>query len=163
MPQIGTGGDLLASFDLSAWIVGCHSSWDLLTTITGDLALTKDTAENNRQRLLMWMVLPRGERLDPSIGCCLYDYLHAKMTDILGKQLELDLKADLSQVFPDLKIKQLSVNQIKDLTGGNREIQMSMYLGDDKLQFAANWGDISKVNDQINAMVVSGIDRVESG
>lgn len=159
MTNIGSGGDLLSNFNLSSWIVGCHSSFDLVTTITGDLALTKDDAENNRQRLLMWMALPKGERINPALGCCLHDYFHEKITGNISRRLQLDLQKDLKGVFPDLNIKNISVEKIAPLSGGIREILVAITLGDDSLQFIANWNEIMGANEEINSIMLTGGSR----
>ena len=151
--SFGNGGDLLSNFNLHSWLVGCHSAWDLMTTVTGDLALTRDEAENNRQRLLMWMALPKGERLNPSLGCCLHDYFHEKITGNIGRRIELDLKKDLTALFPNLSIKNIAVDSITPLSGGIHEMQIEVSLGDDSFQFVANWNEIAGANDTINSIM----------
>lgn len=152
MTTCGMGGDLLCNFSLSAGTIGCHSTWDLMTTITGDLALTKDEAENNRQRLLMWIAIPKGERLQRSVGCCLHDYFHAKLTGAIYRQLELDVGSDLKSVFPDLDIKNIFVENIMGMSNGTNAIQIGVTLGDDSLQFISDFNTVTSVNDSINSL-----------
>jgi hypothetical protein len=156
MTTCGNGGDLLCNFSLSGSMLTCHTNFDLLTTITGDLALTKDDEENNRQRLLMWMATPKGERINPATGCCLHDYFHEKMTGSIYRRLELDLKTDLKSVFPTLDIKNLSVDNISDLESGNRTIQVGITLGDDSLKFVADFNSLVSFNDTINSLIYYG-------
>ena len=156
MAEIGKGGDILCNFDLTGWLIGCHSSWDLRTTVTGDLALTKDETENNRQRLLMWMALPKGERLDPSLGCCIHDYFHEKITGNVSRRLALDMRSDLKQVFPDLDIKNISIDKVSGLEGGNTEVVASISLGNDGLQFVANWNEIMSINEEMTSIIYNG-------
>ncbi len=153
--SFGNGGDLLCNFDLSPWIIGCHSSMDLVTTVTGDLALTQDDAQTNRQHLLMWMAIPKGERLNSGIGCCLHDYFHAKVTGNIERRLLLDLKKDLSGVFPDLSIKNVYISNIANSDDGVNEIQIGITLGDDSLEFIANWNNIMNVNEELNNFIYS--------
>jgi hypothetical protein len=156
MANIGNGGDLLCNFDLHSWVIGCHSSWDLVTTVTGDLALTKDEDENNRQRLLMWLALPKGERLNPKWGCCLHDYFHEKMTGNISRRLELDIRSDLKDVFPNMNIKNIAVTSVKASTEGLREISIDMSLGNDNLRFVADFNNIASVNEEINSLIYTG-------
>lgn len=159
----GLGGDLLSNFSYSGGLCSCHSTWDLITTITGDLALTKDDAENNRQRLLMWLMLPKGERLDPSLGCCIHDYFHQKMTGTIYRELELDMQVDLKGVFPDLKIRNIQVESISDITSGNRTIQCGITLGNDDLKFVANFEELVMINEDINSLLYYGGASAGSG
>jgi hypothetical protein len=151
-----TGGDLLSNFNLSGGQIGCHSAWDLVTTVTGDIALTRDLAENNRQRLLLWLATPKGERPDPSLGCCIHDYFHQKITKDLPRRLSLDMRADLLSVFPTLNIKNINVTAVTPLSGGNREIECDISLGDDSLQFLANFEALDATNEIINQLIYSG-------
>ncbi|MFA5452382.1 MAG: hypothetical protein WC248_02260 [Candidatus Methanomethylophilaceae archaeon] len=157
MPNIGEGGDLLTNFSLRGGLYRCHSMWDLVTTITGDLALTKDEAENNRQRLLMWLALPKGERPDsPSLGCCLHDYFHAKIDGATIRRLRLDVSSDLKSVFPDLDIKNTSVESIGSTSTGNREIMIGVTLGDDDMRFIADFDNMSAINYNISSLLFYG-------
>ena len=156
MTTYGTGGDLRSNFSLGPGLCGCHSSFDLSLTVTGDLALTADEEENNRQRLLMWMALPKGERLNPNLGCCLHDYFHAKVTNVIYRQLELDIRSDLKPVFHDLDIKNIAVESVSDLSGGNRTIQTGITLGDDTLQFISDFNTVTSINDSINSLLFYG-------
>jgi hypothetical protein len=156
MTTCGMGGDLLSNFSLSGGMCGCHSTWDLTPTITGDLALTKDETENNRQHLLMWLALPKGERLNPSLGCCLHDYFHRKITGTIYRELSLDIGSDLKSVFPEVDIKNIVVESISDLSGGNRTMQIGITLGDDDLQFVADFNTITEINDTINSLLYYG-------
>ena len=157
MTTCGQGGDLLSNFSLGPGMCGCHSSWDLITTITGDLALTKDEAENNRQRLLMWIATPKGERINPSIGCCLHDYFHAKLSNSIYRQIELDVEADLKSVFPDLTIQNLCIDNISDTEGdGSRTIQIGITLGNDSIKFLSDFNSASTVNDSISSLLYYG-------
>ena len=159
MANIGTGGDLLSNFSLSGGIIGCHSSWDLCTTVTGDLALTKDDIENSRQRLLMWIALPRGERLDNKLGCCVHEYFHQKNVRNVRRKLELDVTSDLNDVFPDLSIRNIAVKSINDLSGGNREVVIALTLGPDNLQFVANWNEIMNITEEMSEIIYYGGSR----
>lgn len=150
------GGDLLGNFDLRGGMVGCHSSWDLVTTVTGDLALTKDEEENNRQRLLMWMALPKGERIDPSIGCCLHDYFHAKISGHVLKSLELDIENELKTVFPDAKISNVRVKKVAPLSDGTREIIVDVTINNDRFAFQAISSVLDGLNEYINDMMYHG-------
>ncbi len=156
MSTFGMGGDLRSTFELGGGLCSCHKNWDLSTTVNGDLALTKDEYENNRQRLLMWLALPKGERLNPSLGCCLHDYFHAKVTGVTYRQLELDMRCDLKSVFPDLDIKNIAVEDISGLSEGNRTIQVGVTLGNDKLRLLADFNSVSAVNDTINSLLYYG-------
>ena len=151
-----SGGDLLGNFNLHSGRVGCHSAWDLITTVSGDIALTRDAAENNRQRLLMWLATPKGERLDPTLGCCIHDYFHQKITSDLPRRLELDMRADLLSVFPELSIRNIKIVSNTYLSGGNREIVCDITLGNDSLQFLANLFDMQGTNEAINDLIYHG-------
>jgi hypothetical protein len=78
------------------------------------------------------------------------------MTRVIGRQIELDLKADMAQLFPGINIKRITIDSITPLTSGNREIQISMFIGDDGLKFVANYDTITSVNDDINALTYIG-------
>lgn len=156
MVTCGKGGDLLTDFSLIGSMFSCHDSIDLVTTVTGDLALTKDETENNRQRLLMWLATPKGERLDPSIGCCLHDYFHAKMTGSIYRQLELDIESDLKSVFPEMTISDIAVENISDTSSGNRIVQVGVTLGDDSIKFLSDFNSSSALNEKINSLLYYG-------
>lgn len=104
----------------------------------------------------MWMALPKGERLNPSLGCCLHDYFHRKITNVIYRQLELDIRSDLKSVFPELSIKNIAVDNISDLSSGNRTIQIGITLGDDNLKFIADFEAVTSVNDTINSLLFYG-------
>jgi len=136
-------------------MVGCHSSWDLITTVTGDLALTRDEQENLRQRLLMWMALPHGERIDPRIGCCLHDYFHAKITEPVLRSMELDIENELRAVFQTNNID-AKVYKVEPLSNGSREVLVDVTIGSDRFRFSAISNILESVNEQINDMLYHG-------
>jgi len=54
--------------EFDAGLSKCHSTMDLEITIDGDLKLV-DGVDEMRQRMLIWLGTPQGERLDPNTGC----------------------------------------------------------------------------------------------
>jgi uncharacterized membrane protein YheB (UPF0754 family) len=109
----------------------------------------------------MWMALPKGERLNSGLGCCLHDYFHDKISSNVSTRLRNDIEEDMKSVFPELNIKNIVIKKISALSGGNREIVVSINLGDDNLQFLADWNNIMSVNEEMNSILYTGGVRTE--
>lgn len=130
---------------MGAGRVRCHSNLDLVTTLTGDIAITPDDVTNYRQRLFMWLATPKGERIDPSVGCCLYDFLHNKATSTTARTLELYLASDLAVAFPELDVKSVRCK----LSSDNRTFSVDVKLGDESLTFLFSDNDLLNISSQL--------------
>jgi hypothetical protein len=148
MVKIGKrlGGDLQTNMSMGAGRLRCHSNLDLLTTCTGDLAITATEESNMRQRLFMWLATPKGERLDPSVGCCLYDFMHDKATSSNARLLEIAIGSDIQTLFPELAIKTIRC-RLSD--ADNRTFYVDIKIGNESLSFLFDYNELLNFSSQI--------------
>lgn len=99
--------DILTNMDLSYGRANCHSALDILLTPDGDLAICTGDLEL-RQRFVMYRATPKGERLNPLLGCAEYDYLHEKNVSTEMRKMSQDIYADLQAYFPEMKGKSVT-------------------------------------------------------
>ena len=97
-------GDIKTNLELEAGICKCHSRMDILLTSTGDLALVSAPGPCVQQRLILWMATPHGERMDPNIGCRLWDIMHSALTGTVLGALEVTLKHEMQLLFPEIEV-----------------------------------------------------------
>jgi hypothetical protein len=144
----GIGGDLQTNMSMGYGRMRCHGDLDLTTTITGDLALTSDSASNTRQRILMWLATPKGERLDPSIGCCLYDFLHSSASPTNVRKMESYIAADINYLFNDLglKVKSVTCRVADDV---NSSVYVDIKMGNEDLGFLFTYNELINLSSQL--------------
>jgi len=88
----------------------CHSALDLRLTAQGDLAIISGTDEI-KQRMLLYLGIPRGERQDIRIGSSALNYLHEKNTNNNMRRLEQDILGDMKYQFSDLPVQSVTCTQ----------------------------------------------------
>lgn len=124
--------DVATNLDISTGFSHCHTALDILLTATGDLSIVSGNDEL-RQRFLLYLATPKGERFDPEIGCFAYDYLHEKNTRNNMRKMEQDIMNDMNYQFPDIEV--ISVSCMKDASDPFR-MQLDVRIaGDNTLQF----------------------------
>jgi phage baseplate assembly protein W len=142
--------DLLTNFNLEQGSCKCHSLLDILLSPTGDLALTKTDQQTLRQRFLLYLATPKGERLDPTVGCCLHDFLHEINSPRVTRKLELYIESDLRTQFPELGIKTVRCSPSTYLDG---EMEINVILADDSLQFLFTSDDLLNLSSMISELL----------
>lgn len=105
--------DLCTNMDISSGFCRCHSSLDLILTADGDLSIV-DNANEMKQRFLLYLSTPKGERFNPQIGSACYDYLHEKNTRNNMRRMEQDVLGDMDYQFPEIDVS--SVSCMKDIS-----------------------------------------------
>jgi len=96
-------------------ICRCHGWGDLVLNSQGDIDVVTDEEECITQRIIIWMGTHKGERLDPTIGCVIHDYMHKPITSQNMKHLRSDALYQLQSIFPDYDVKiDLVINQDED-------------------------------------------------
>lgn len=101
--------DLKTNMMFDAGYIKCHSTLELETTPYGDLALTDNDTDLFYQSFLLYWGIPKGERIDPRIGCPWYDYQHKKATSANLAEFENELKESLKWHFPAHGIRSLNL------------------------------------------------------
>lgn len=144
--------DLRTNMDISSGHCRCHSSLDLDLTPSGDLALV-DGIEEMRQRFLLYLATPKGERIDPSIGSFAYDYLHEKNTSGNMRRMEQDVMSDFKTQFPEITAK--SVTCIQSLTDPfQTEVAVKLSNGD--MRFLYSPEELMAITTFLSNIVSSG-------
>lgn len=140
--------DLRTNFDISTGFSHCHSSLDLVLTATGDLALISGIDEI-KQRILLYLGIPKGERFDPKMGSSALDYLHEKNTVSNMRNLEQDIFNDMKYQFPELPTKSVTCSKsIKDPQTMYLDVRLSdtemsfLYTPDELIQLTSSIQDI---------------------
>jgi len=141
-----TWGDLKINQSMEGGRCRCHSDMDLVTTTTGDLAVTMDKDEHMRQRMVLWLATPRGEVYNqPYAGCVLHDYIHERMSGSVLARLERDLKQDMQDHFPELGVTSITCNKVSD---DPCELQILGRLSEDGIEFFVNLADIDMLSNE---------------
>lgn len=128
-------GDLKTNLRIEGGTCKCHGNLDLELTPSGDLALISDPAECLRQRIVLWLATPKGERRDSEVGCLLWDYLHQKLTGSTLKELEVRLVRELTLNFPELVVSSVKCERATGLDEGGHKVIITAILGSDKVEF----------------------------
>lgn len=102
--------DLATNMDIGPGYSHCHSALDLRLTAQGDLAIISGTDEI-KQRMLLYLGIPRGERQDIRIGSSALNYLHEKNTNNNMRRLEQDILGDMKYQFSDLPVQSVTCTQ----------------------------------------------------
>ena len=102
--------DIATNKDLSSGYNQCHTSLDILLDATGDIALIHGQDEL-KQRFLLYLAIPKGERYDPKIGCSCLDHLHEKNTTANMRLLEQEIESDMKYQFPEISINSVTCNK----------------------------------------------------
>jgi hypothetical protein len=147
-------GDIMMSMDFGPGWSKCHSAGDLPLTASGDFALTKSAFVNIRQRMLLYFMTPKGERLESTLGCCLFDYIHELDTQENRRLFELALENDIRVAFPTLELKGIRVATRGNDIDNIREVVVKVILGNEDMDFLLNaGGDIQDISEQVSADV----------
>jgi hypothetical protein len=142
--------DLLTNFDLSGGYCKCHNVLDFRVGPEGDIALTKDDQQAMRQRFLIYLATPKGERLDPTVGSCIHDFIHEINAPKNTRRLELFIKDDLDKQFPELKTRAIRCQPSTYLDG---EMEIRVILADDNLHFIFSPDDIMTLSSTISELL----------
>jgi len=109
--HIATDWRLNAEQALNSGRVRCHGAADLVwgpgrdwARVSGKLQLV--------QKLIIWAAITKGEIInEPELGCCLHNYLFAKLTESSMLELQMELEYDLKNQLPELGVQSISVAQ----------------------------------------------------
>lgn len=142
--------DLLTNLSLDAGSVKCHSAMDLLVGKTGDLALTKSSQQALRQRFVLYLGTPKGERLDPDIGNSMLDFLHEINSINNTRKLELYLENDIRDQFKELNAKYVICRPSPSFAG---EMEARIILGNEDLQFLFSSEDLMNISSMISEIL----------
>jgi hypothetical protein len=142
--------DLLTNFSLDTGICKCHASLDLLVNSQGDLALTKNDQQAMRQRFLLYLATPKGERLDPNVGSCIHDFVHEINSHKITRKLELFIQNDLIVQFPELNVKSVRCIPSTYLDG---EMDVQVILSDSNMEFLFSPGDLMDMSSTISELL----------
>jgi hypothetical protein len=142
--------DLLTNFSLDTGWCKCHSLLDFAVSPTGDLSLTKNDQQAMRQRFLLYLATPKGERLSPLVGCCLHDFIHEINSPRITRKLELYIENDLRTQFSELQVKTVRCSPSTFLDG---EMEMNVILADDSLQFLFTSDDLLNLSSMISEIM----------
>lgn len=134
-------GDIQTNMRFDGGIVRCHSTTDAELTSSGDLALVPESAFGLRQRLLIWLAVPRGELFDPEAGCPVYDYFHTRLTGSDTQALANDMKNSFRYLFPELNVQKVEISRTDYTT-----LFMEIYAGSSKLGFLFSQKDCDLIN-----------------
>jgi len=64
------------------------------------------------QKLILYFAIPKGEVIDePTVGCCLHNYLFDKLTDNTICLLEMEMADELKSQIPELGVHKVSAEQ----------------------------------------------------
>lgn len=119
--------------------VRCHGAGDIKAGTNRDWARVSGNAATI-QKLKIWASIPKGEVInDPEIGCCLHNYIFAKMTveEMLAARNEVEY--DLRTQLPELGIysveltKDQSRNDTINIKLLTRDQSFILYLGQSDL------------------------------
>jgi hypothetical protein len=142
--------DLLTNFSLDVGDCKCHSLLDLRVSATGDLALTRDPQQALRQRFLIYLATPKGERLNPNIGCSLHDFTHELNVPNISRKLELYIENDLKTQFPELKVRNVRCSPSSYIGGA---MEMTVIFADNNLQFLFTSDDLLNLSSMIAELI----------
>ena len=142
-------GDIATNMSFGKGSSKCHGSTDIALTASGDIALTMDAYSNLRQRLMMWISTPTGERLSPDLGCCIYDFFFEKDIPENLRLFELTMENDLRTTFPTLDLKGVRITGSGDDSVG-RVTSIKIILGDEDLEFLVTSNDLQDAAKQYN-------------
>lgn len=126
--------DLMTNLDLSPGRSGCSLSLDVLLTPDGDLAIVSGEDEL-KQRFILYRATPKGERLDPTLGCTEYDYLHEKNTNNEMRKMAQDIYTDCSRYFPELKARSILCEKSPD---DEYSVRVLSILAENNIEFLFN-------------------------
>jgi phage baseplate assembly protein W len=138
--------DLLTNFDLSTGYCKCHSMLDFAVSPTGDLSLTKNNQQAMRQRFLLYLATPKGERLQKDVGSCLHDFIHEINSPRITRKLELYIESDLRTQFSELEVKTVRCSPSTYLDG---EMEINVIFGDDSLEFLFTPDDLMNLSSML--------------
>jgi len=141
--------DLKTNLQLTGGRAKCHHGLDFILTSSGDIAFTDGESDNMRQRLLFYLATPKRNRIDPTIGCSYYEYIHVKMTKDNLAYLAGDLKKDLKQQFPEWGIQDVECCQGSD----NHEIRVNIVATTGTVNLLMSADDM----DDISAMLAESM------
>ena len=142
-------GDLQTNLRIEGGVCKCHGNLDLVLTPTGDLAIITDPAECIRQRIILWMSTPKGERRDPEVGCLLWDHLHRKVTGSVLKELEVRLARELQLNFPELILKSVKCERVTGFGEGGHKVLVTAILGSDSIDFTFGADELNSLYESI--------------
>lgn len=143
--------DLKTNFDISSGFSHCHSALDLELTANGDLSIISGIDEI-KQRFLLYLGIPKGERYDKNIGSSALDYLHEKNTNNNMRRLEQDIMGDMKYQFPDLPTK--SVACLQGLTDPFL-MELTVKLANEEMMFMYSPQELLALTSQIDSLSVS--------
>jgi hypothetical protein len=98
----------------------------------------------------MYLATPKGERLDPNVGCSLHDFVHEINSPRITRKLELYIENDIRTQFPELKIKTVRCYPSTYLDG---TMEMNVILADDSLQFLFTSDDLLNLSSMISELL----------
>jgi phage baseplate assembly protein W len=147
-------GDLMTNLQTEGGVCQCRGNLDFVLTSTGDLALISDTNQCMRQRIIIWLATPKGERRSPDTGCLLWDYLFQPVTGSMLAELRVKLTRELQETFPEMEVKSVRVEQATGFGEGGHKVLITVIMAGDQIQFMfsademkemynAIWGNIA--------------------
>ena len=138
----GNNIDLLTNMQLQGGRAKCHHGLDFLLSSSGDIAFTDEGSDNMRQRLLLYLATPKRNRVDPTVGCSYYEYIHEKMTEDNLAYLAGDLKEDLRTQFPEWDIQDVECFQGTN----NREIRVNVIISTETVDLLLSTKDMEEIS-----------------
>ncbi|OPY54695.1 MAG: hypothetical protein A4E48_00274 [Methanosaeta sp. PtaU1.Bin060] len=110
--------DWRGNFDLRSGRVKCHDSFDLVWGPNRDWARCSGDIYR-LQKIFLFLAIPQGEVLnEPTMGCCLHNYIFKKMTDTTICELQIKLEQELKTQLSDLGIMSVNVARNAQNSGG---------------------------------------------
>ena len=142
--------DLKTNMDISPGYSHCHSSLDLEISANGDLAIISGINEI-KQRMLLYLGIPRGELRNTRLGSSALNYLHEKNTNNNMRRLEQDILGDMAYQFSDLPVQSVTCTQgLTDPFQFNLSVQLSdgemnfLYTPEELLQLTSSIANIGQ-------------------
>ena len=141
--------DIKSNLNLEPGRCGCSLSLDALLTPDGDLAIVTGD-EELRQRFIIYRATPKGERLDPNLGCTEFDYLHEKNTARVLRGMEVDIQNDMEYMFPEIKYASVLCDKWPD---DEYRIKIMTVLSQGNLEFLFNPRELMTISSQLDAIL----------
>jgi phage baseplate assembly protein W len=123
--------------------VRCHGAGDIKAGANRDWARVSGNAEI-LQKLKIWASIPKGEVVnDPTVGCCLYNYIFAKMSSDELLSARNELAYDLANQLPELNIYSVD---IKKENGRNDTLNIKLMTQDQTIMLALSQSELNDLD-----------------
>lgn len=111
-----TGTDWKFNGRIEAGRVRCHGAGDIVSGKNRDWARVSGVAAI-LQKFILYFAIPKGEVIDePDIGCCLHNYIFAKLTDTTLYLLQMEMTAELKVQIPEMGVQKVTAEKYDEET-----------------------------------------------